>query len=119
MDINRGDILRQVLEKYREDTGTSMSKIAKAAGYDNSMPYRHFKQPYLPTYIIHKYGKAIAYDFSKDIPEMAKDYQVVGPVAPKELTTIDECRSELEQLRIKYMDLLERHNSMLRAQLSS
>ncbi|MEQ8548711.1 MAG: hypothetical protein RIC03_12415 [Cyclobacteriaceae bacterium] len=114
MDINRGQILKDVIEKYRHNTGTGISAIARKAGYHPTMPYRHFKQPDLPTHIIRKYGRAMNYDFTDQIPEMAQDFVITeSPFQEKKITSLEECLAEKEKWKEKYFQLLEKTNQML------
>lgn len=117
---HRGEILKRVIYEYKNRTGVSILAIARKAGYVQSTPYRHFEQENLAAYIIKKYGMAIGHDFSKEIPELEEQTNVMSDVdfspygAPANLA---DCIKQKEMWREKYIDLLERHNALLAERL--
>lgn len=119
MSEHRGQILKRVLEKYKEEVGLSIAKIAKKAGYDQSMPYRHFNQPDLALHIIRRYGRVIKHDFIDVIPEMAEDYKQFQEELPQynRPESVKELVDELDKWKVKYIELLEKHNQLLREKL--
>ncbi len=118
MDIHKGQIVQEKINKYRNTSGVSLTQIAKKAGYKHAMPYRHFKDPYLPSHIILRYGKAIGYDFSEDIPDLQNENILEDPEEPYGSTkSLEDCMSERDMWKDKYIELLEKHNAMLNEHL--
>lgn len=109
---NRGKILKDKLHKYSAESGISLTKIAQKAGYDQSMLYRHFQKENLSAHIVFKYGKAIDYDFTRELPELEDEFFVGN-----EKDELKKCQEEVRTWKEKYMELLERHNSLLTKKL--
>lgn len=117
MLIHRGKILKELIYKYCQQEGISITKIAKRAGYDQSTVYRHFTLDNLNYNILIRYGKAMRHDFSEEFPEMTDYFTVEEEVFPKELPpqplSPEECMEQLKYYQTKYIELLEKHNKML------
>lgn len=112
--IHRGKILEQVLRKWSSENGAPLTFIAKKAGYDRSTIYRHFKDESLDYGIIRQYGRIIRHDFSKEFPTL-KESDTIGldPEEPYGGMSKEECYSQVEHWRNKYIKLLEQYNSIV------
>jgi len=106
--IDRGSILAAVVAA----SGLKVTDIAKKAGYSRSSYYKHIEDPDLQFHILLKYGKALNYDFRKDIEDMP-DYQVEEPTSLQNPTNLQEALKALRILNDRYIDLLERYTLLL------
>jgi hypothetical protein len=125
MDENRGKILSDVLHDHSVRTGISLVRLAKAAGYDQSTMYRHFKEPQLKSGILWRYGNAIEYDFRKDIVALDQELGYLSESESSQATKpklanqyFNELVAERDEWRDRYIDLLEKHNAVLQGQTS-
>jgi hypothetical protein len=107
--LNRGQVLAAAVEA----TGLNKEDVAKKAGYSRSAYYKHIENPNLDFHIMIAYGKAISYDFTNEFPEMPK-YLLEDPDEiygkPR---TLEEAIQLLEQLKNKYLDLLEKYKVLM------
>jgi hypothetical protein len=120
MLIHRGKLLREAVDKYCKKHGSSITRIARKAGYDQSTIYRHFDKDDLSYPVLLKYGKAMEHDFSEEFPEMAEFFSFEKPVVKSEEVRMsnEECMEQLNYYQKKYIDLLEKHNQMLTNRLT-
>lgn len=119
MLIHRGEIVRDAVYKYCKRTGTSLTAVAKEVGYNQSTVYRHFEKDDLPLHIVARYGKALKRDFTREFPEMEEAFLVKEEQAEyKQQEPLEKCLRELESYQKRYIDLLERHNSLLTQKLT-
>ncbi|MBD3630485.1 hypothetical protein [Cyclobacterium sp.] len=118
MKFHRGEILRKKLDEYAKEHAVSILAIAKKASYHPSSAYRHFEKDDLSFNIIHKYGRAIGHDFSKEFPEMLTEYGF-SPEEKEIYSSSDlaKCIKEKELWQKKYIELLEEHNKLLMGKL--
>jgi AcrR family transcriptional regulator len=120
--IHKGKILKDVIYRYCNMQGLSLTALAKKAGYDQSTPYRHFEKDDLPNHIILRWGKAMNYDFRKEFPELAMDWELIAPMEERGSSDSEQDTSLLEKIeywRKKYVELLERHNELLMERLKN
>ncbi len=106
-NIHRGEILKTAVGK----SGQKVEQVAKKAGYKRSTYYTHIEQPDLDLRILEKYGKAMSYDFTEEIPEMNK-YILEDPPAKYIPRTFEEAINQLGQLRDKYDQLNEKYKQL-------
>lgn len=92
------------------ETGLSIERVARKAGYKRGTFYLHIKQPDLAPAILFKYGKALSHDFTTDIPELIP-YLAGEPDAPygTDALTTEEAIRQRDEWKDKYYELLERY----------
>ena len=59
-----------------------------------------------------RYGKALGYDFSIDLPEIAP-FMLAEP--DDAYVSVEDLRKELERMKNKYLLLMEKHQALLEA----
>jgi len=107
INIHRGELLKRIVES----SDLSKTVIIKKAGYKSrSSYYTHIETKDLPLDILAKYGKAVDYDFSIDIPEMKTMESFLENESPQ---TIQQAIKERDYWRDKYYNLLEKNNELL------
>jgi len=106
-NIHRGEILKTAVGK----SGQKVEQVAKKAGYKRSTYYTHIEKPGLDLRILEKYGKAMSYDFTEEVPEMNK-YILEDPPAKYIPRTFEEAINQLGQLREKYDQLNEKYKQL-------
>jgi AcrR family transcriptional regulator len=118
MQKHRGKILHDVLYRWCEKTGWTITALARKVGYNASSTYRHFEKDDLAYHIIAKYGKVINHDFRVEFPEMEDEYSFVDIAAEPdragyEPITLTQAIAQRETWKNKYMELLEKYNTLL------
>jgi len=93
---HRGEIFKKALE----ESGVKVIHLAKAIKVDKKTIYNWYSTPNIPLEKLVEIGKVLNYDFSQDVPEMAKHL-----VSKTDLGI---------NYQTKYIDLLEDHNSLLK-----
>lgn len=114
--IDRG----KVLEDFIKNLNPKVSKaaLAKKLGYDRSTLYLHFANPNLDYSVILKYGKALKHDFSVEFPDMFQYISTVEePLAEYKVMSVSEALRERDYWKDKYINLMERYNELIMAQL--
>lgn len=82
--------------------------------YDRSTVFRHTKNDELEDAILLKYGRAIDYDFTIDIPELFDSMKMVNEPGPEYRNkTYDELLAERDYYKDKYIGLLERYTKLV------
>lgn len=118
MEKHRGKILQDVLYKWLEKSGWSVTAISKKLGYNPSSTYRHFEKEDLAYHIIRRYGKAMNHDFRVEFPEMEED-DIYNPSTADPETrgyepiTLLQAMQQIEAWKSKYYDMLEKYNQLL------
>jgi len=97
----------QVIEKAVKESGISITQLAKKIKKSRQSVYNIFETQNVPLDLIIEIGKAIHYDFSKDIKQL-KVYST------KTDTVIAE-EDNAEYWKQKYISLLEEYNQLLKA----
>lgn len=106
---HRGELLQAVISK----SDLTIKQITSRAGYSRSSYYNHIADPGLPIDVLIKYGKVLRYDFSADIPEVGK-YNFTDEVIPRpQPKTLQEAIEDRDYWRDKYINLLEKYNSLM------
>jgi hypothetical protein len=111
-NIHRGQVLAAAIlaSKYK------MKDAARRAGYSRSALYKQIEKPDLAFHVLMKYGVAIGYDFSDEIPRMPI-YSLEDPDALyREPDTLEEALRLLSDWRHRYLELLEKYNAVLEKQ---
>jgi hypothetical protein len=106
---HRGDILHAAVKKNK----LKITQVVKKVGISRGSFYNHIEDPNLPLDILERYGKALGYDFTADIPEMSK-YTVEEPVEIYgQPLTIEEAIQQRDYWKNKYIVLLEKHQRLI------
>jgi len=101
-NIDRGKLLQEKVSK----SGISVKVVTNRAGYQRPTYYTHIEKSDLSFDILEKYGKALNYDFSIDIPEMKEYFKSRNPNISNDIGSAEYWKS-------KYYDLLEKYNTLL------
>jgi uncharacterized protein YdcH (DUF465 family) len=113
MAINRGHYIRSlILEK-----GYKLNHIAEIIGYSKAHFYRILDEGNISWEKIYQIGRAIDHDFRQDFPEMPytpaerADAEVSGngSASVGKSDNLYELKKELQQMKDKYIKLLEEH----------
>lgn len=112
---HKGETLKNIIYRYVQSNGMSLSALAKLAGYDQSTPYRHFEREDLPDHIIIRWGKAMSYDMTRDFPHLVNAMDMVSDTDREPYKTAG--KHDLDYWKEKYMTLLERYNLLLEDKL--
>lgn len=117
--IHRGEIIERVVR----ENSYSITKLAHKLGRSRRYIYNLFEDDMVDWDTIRDIGKIINHDFSSDFKELRKEHlenMVQEPepsYANRFKMELDECREELTQIKGKYIELLEKYNSLLAGQL--
>ena len=107
--IHRGEVLQAAVKKNK----LKVTQVAKKVGISRGTFYNHIIDPHLPFDILERYGKALGYDFTADIPEMTK-YTLEEPAEIYgQPSTIEEAILQRDYWKDKYIALLEKHQRMI------
>ena len=111
---HRGEILQAAIAS----SGLSVIAAADRAGYSRSAYYYHIMDPELSFEILHKYGRAIHYDFRNDFPEMS--YLILEDDGEKYVkpTNLEQALREIERWKEKYYSLLEKYQKLIEEKLN-
>jgi len=103
----------QVLAAAVGASGLNIEDVAKKADYSRAAYYKHIKNSDLEFHVLIAYGKALHYDFTDEFPEMPKYLlEEPGEVYGKP-KSLDEALQVIEQLKNKYMELLEKYHLLM------
>jgi hypothetical protein len=100
----------EILEKVVKQTGLRIEVAIRKTGYSRSAYYKHIKEKDLSLHILIKYGNALNYDFSFDIPDLK---QLVGERNPDQPVNLQDALLVISNLKEKYLNLLEKYNILL------
>lgn len=98
-----------LLEKIVKSSDMSIESLTRKLNYSRTTYYNHIRTQNLSLDILIKYGRALGYDFSQDIPEMAEMENVLN-ARP---LSIEEAIRQRESWRAKYFALMEKFNAYL------
>lgn len=108
--MHRGEILQNAITKK----GISLSEVGRRMGCDRSTVFRHTQKDTLDDAILLKYGRALDYDFTIDIPELFDSMKMVNEPSPEYRNrTYDELLSERDYYKDKYINLLEKYTKLV------
>ncbi|MDR6782391.1 transcriptional regulator with XRE-family HTH domain [Pedobacter africanus] len=115
MDLNVGRLIEHIV---REDH-VRISELSRKLRVSRRTIYNWFNKKTLKHEIIDKIGKAIKHDFSKEFPD---DFELVGPeiftdtepFIDVNVETDDAGGNSVSYWMIKYINLLEKYNELLR-----
>lgn len=114
MSRHDGEILKGLIGKG----GVPISRIAKQLGVDRSTIYRMFDKTDISIDFLLKIGKVINKDMSIFFPEVIQAIQE-PPVNYNSPKSYSELLDERRYWKDKYIDILEKYNSLLNEQLVS
>jgi len=107
--VHRGDLLERIVK----GSSVSIKVLTGRLGYSRTTYYNHIRNKDLPLEILNKYGRALGYDFSHEIPEMSEMMNVINTVP----LSIEEAVRQREIWKAKYYELLEKHNRYLESMI--
>lgn len=117
MIIHKGEVLRDAVYRWCKEKEISLAAFSRRLGQNPSTTYRHFEREDLPTHTILKYAKVMDYSFSKEFPELEETFNLVSdhrePYGKRSAQKLEECQTELQEWKEKYLRLLEKHNELL------
>ena len=108
--MNNGEIVELVIRR----NNLSISELSRRLHVSRRSIYNWFTQRNLSYDIIYKIGEALNYDFSSDFPDMftGKESQLIKHINADK--NIDFNQNSAIFWRNKYINLLEKHNEILR-----
>ncbi|WP_069658405.1 helix-turn-helix domain-containing protein [Arcticibacter eurypsychrophilus] len=112
----------QIIEKVIRRNGHSISDVARLTNVNRRSVYNWFNQQQLKPEIIYRIGCVINHDFSEELPQLftSEDFQKGFRKSSFLNTSAEEPDSPLNKnlWKDKYVDLLERYNSLLLLRIS-
>lgn len=108
--MHRGELLERIVGS----SGMSIKVLVQKMGISRTSYYNHIKDRELSLDMLHRYGRALGYDFSIDVPEIEKMVNFID----KPICSVDEALLQRDYWRAKYYDLLERHSDYLESVIS-
>lgn len=103
--VHRGEILKTAIER----SGVSKTQVHLKLKVSRKSLYNYFERADLPLEILMDVGKIIHHSFGEEIPELRN----VGQVA-FDSESIEYHRTTVEELKNKYISLLEEHAGALK-----
>jgi AcrR family transcriptional regulator len=107
--IHRGEVLQVAVRKHK----LKITQVVKKLGISRGTFYNHVEDPNLSFEILERYGKALGYDFTADIPEMAKYTFEEPSEIYGQPSTLEEAIKQGEYWKNKYIALLEKHQRLI------
>jgi lambda repressor-like predicted transcriptional regulator len=113
MDKHHGQIIEYRVRK----NGYSISDLARGINVNRRSIYNWFNQKYLKKDVILQIGQILRHDFSQEFPELfvSDDFKSIQRLDAQYRYSSPENNvdSEDEYYKDKYLDLLEKYNSLL------
>lgn len=103
--LHRGEIIEQAVRR----SGYSITVIAQKVNISRRTVYNLFDNPNVSLEMIEKVGKAIHYDFSKEIPQLRYKGNLEEPQE-----TYERVENTVSYWKDKYYKLLEEYNELLK-----
>lgn len=105
----------QILERAIRRNGNSISDVARLLNINRRSVYNWFNQAQLRPEIFYKIGHVINYDFSTDLPHLftPEDFIIKPRLAVNKQGELMEDVTNGNLWQQKYIDLLEKYNSLL------
>ncbi|EOR93422.1 hypothetical protein ADIARSV_3501 [Arcticibacter svalbardensis MN12-7] len=112
----------QIIEKVVRRNGHSISDVARLTNVNRRSVYNWFNQQQLKPEIIYRIGCVINHDFSEELPQLftPEDFQK-GFRKTSFLNSVGEepdSSTNKDLWKDKYVDLLERYNTLLLLKVS-
>jgi len=108
MQIHRGKLLKSIIDR----SNISIFDLSRTLSYSIDAIHHHIEMETLDFKLLLAYGEVLKYDFSVDFPEM------VLSLAAKEsphaaVMSYNELLKDRDHWKLKYIELLEKHNELL------
>jgi transcriptional regulator with XRE-family HTH domain len=105
----------QILERAIRRNGNSISDVARLLNINRRSVYNWFNQAQLRPEILYKIGHVINYDFSVDLPHLftPEDFLRKPRLTINKQGELMEDTTNSHSWQQKYIDLLEKYNSLL------
>ncbi|MCX2429980.1 MULTISPECIES: hypothetical protein [unclassified Pedobacter] len=107
MPIHRGKLLKSIIQK----SDISIFDLSKALEYSIDAIHHHIEMETLDFKLLLAYGEVLKYDFSVDFPEMKS--LTAKETFNIEVMNYDELLKDRDHWKLKYIQLLEKHNELL------
>jgi len=114
MEIHRGKLLQSIIHK----SNISIFELSKALEYSIDAIHHHIEMETLDFKLLSAYGKVLNYDFSVDFPEMAHIVVAQGEMDSEDFS-YEELMKDRDHWKLKYIQLLEKHNELLIRRLNT
>ena len=99
-----------IVEKAVRRSGVSITELARKLNVDRKSLYNWFHQENLNVETIARIGHFLNFDFSKDFPDYNFDDLIQKH---KQHNTASAATDDLGYWKVKYIELLEKYNSVL------
>lgn len=111
----------EIVEKAIRESGYPIATLAKKLGRSRRHLYNIFENNKVPWDTIEDIGKIINHDFSKNFKEL-RLAQANVMLEEKQIylskeRELEEARTALSDLRVRYIELLEKYNGLLSSQI--
>lgn len=105
----------QILERAIRRNGNSISDVARLLNINRRSVYNWFNQAQLRPEIFYKIGHVINYDFSVDLPHLftPEDFIIKPRLSVNKQGHLMEDLNGINAWQQKYIDLLEKYNTLL------
>lgn len=115
MDKHHGQIIEYRVRK----NGYSISDLARGIKVNRRSVYNWFNQKYLKKDIIFHIGQILRHDFSQEFPELfvTDDFKSIQRINDHRSYTPSTYSGDNDHYKDKYLDLLEKYNSLLVSRL--
>ena len=108
MEIHRGKLLKSIIHK----SNISIFELSKTLEYSIDAIHHHIEMETLDFKLLSAYGDVLNYDFSIDFPEMAANLVTQEEMETEDFN-YDELIKDRDHRKLKYIQLLEKHNELL------
>ena len=112
MEIHQGHIIEKVIRR----NGHSITDVARLAEVNRRSVYNWFNQRHLKQDVIIKIGRLIKHDFSLEFPDLFTTSDFISQPKKSANLTISDLNKDVygvNHWKDKYIDLLERYNSLI------
>ncbi|MFN5711868.1 MAG: hypothetical protein ACK46S_07575 [Bacteroidota bacterium] len=108
----------KIVEKAVRESGISITKICKKLGKTTRWMYYTFENPDVPLDHIFQIGKVINHDFSGDLTEINTFFErKMNTPSFSPQVTFFKLEKNADYWKDKYLDLLEKYNTLLTEKL--
>jgi len=108
MQIHRGQLLKSIIHKRN----ISIFDLSKTLAYSIDAIHHHIEMETLDFKLLSAYGDVLDYDFSVDFPEMAVNVIADDHIQHEDFS-YEELLRDRDHWKMKYIELLEKHNDLL------
>ncbi|GAB3026239.1 hypothetical protein GCM10027051_33800 [Niabella terrae] len=110
-NLHRGELLKKIVDA----SGMNKTILIKKTGYKSTTSYyNHIEDKNLSAEILLKYGEALNYDFSSELPDVKR---IKAMLSNEEPATLNEAQKQIAYWKAKYYEILEKYNQILERQL--